>query len=129
MENATGLKSGNLSFPSTPQQGPAIPPPPQGQQGQMNMAIPHHAPQQQGPTGYLPGSGMMMMGGRPMGPPGGPMQGQMMANGHIPPPAMMQGQPMQGQPMQGMNPQNPMGHPGHMGMMVGFTFRAVKFRY
>ncbi|KAH6915746.1 hypothetical protein BKA70DRAFT_469207 [Coprinopsis sp. MPI-PUGE-AT-0042] len=115
MENAAGAKSGNLSFPSTPQQGPAIPPPPQGQQGQMNMVHPyHHAP---GVTGNLQtGMNMMMAGGRPMGPPG-PMQGQMTVNGHIPPPAMMQGQSMQGQPMQGMNPQNPMGHPGHMGMM------------
>ena len=116
MDNAQGNKPGNpMSFPSTPQQGPAIPPPPQGQ-----MGMGHPGLQQSGGPGNLQ-SNMMMMGGRPMGPPG-PMQGQMI-NGHIPPPPMMQGQPMQGQPMPGMNPQNAMGHPGGIGMVVRYAIR------
>lgn len=115
MENAQGNKPGNpMSFPSTPQQGPAIPPP------QMGMG--HPGLQQSGGPGNLQ-SNMMMMGGRPMGPPG-PMQGQMI-NGNIPPPPMMQGQPMQSQPMPGMNPQNAMNHPGMAPNQMGQGYRSV----
>ena len=114
MEGNTGVKpGGSTSFPSTPQQGAAIPPPPPPQ-GQMGMG---HLQQQGGPGNMQPG---MMMMSRPMQP--GP-QGQMMVNGHIPPP-MMQSQPM-GQPMQGMGPQGNMGHPGSgiMQSQMGQNYR------
>lgn len=96
-----------MSYPPTPQQGPALPQQQPGLQGQP----PGTLQQQPGQAGMAPNN--MMMGGRPV--QGGPMQPQMMQNGRIPPPAMsMQGQSLSPHPqMQG----GQMAH-SHMGIMM-----------